>query len=74
MNEVSHPLRNIECNNLRPRALAQEILSMLGRNLNSEPQAIQIELSMQAVELFVSQWIRNIRDITDPAHKVHTLV
>jgi len=37
-------------------------------------RAIQIGLSGRAVELYVSQWIRKITDVTDLAHKVHALV
>jgi hypothetical protein len=37
-------------------------------------RAIQIGLSRQAVDLYVSQWIRRITDVTDLAHRVHALV
>jgi hypothetical protein len=44
------------------------------RNLQLEPLAyrsIQIGLSREAVDLYVSQWIRKITDITDLAHEIH---
>ena len=39
-----------------------------------ENRAIQIGLSHEAVNLYVSQWIRKITDVTPLAHEIHTLV
>src|SRR4051794_37082793 len=37
-------------------------------------RTIQIGVSREAIPLYVSQWIQNIRDITDEAHSIHDLV
>lgn len=37
-------------------------------------RAIQIGLSMEAVELYTSQWICKITDVTALAHRIHALV
>jgi Domain of unknown function (DUF4291) len=39
-----------------------------------EHRAIQIGLSKQAVELYVTNWICKITDVTSLAHRVHALV
>lgn len=47
------------------------------RDLLLEPQAhraIQIGLSKEAVELYVSQWIVRVSDVTPLAHAIHALV
>ena len=47
------------------------------RNLCLEPlrhRTIQIGLGKEALNLYVSQWIQNITDITDLAHSIHALV
>ena len=37
-------------------------------------RAIQIGLSGEAVERYVTQWIRSIEDVTALAHRIHDLV
>ncbi len=37
-------------------------------------RAIQIGLSQEAVQLYVSEWIRRITDVTSLAHRIHALV
>jgi len=37
-------------------------------------RAIQIGLSKEAVKLYISQWIRQITDVTPLAHEIHALV
>jgi Domain of unknown function (DUF4291) len=47
------------------------------RDLLLQPQAyrsIQIGLSKQAVDLYVSEWIQHITDVTPLAHNIHALV
>ncbi len=44
-------------------------------HLNALPyRSIQIGLSKAAVELYVSQWIQRITDITDMSHAIHRLI
>lgn len=44
-------------------------------HLNALPhRSIQIGLSKTAVELYISQWIQKITDITDMAHAIHALI
>jgi len=44
-------------------------------HLNALPyRSVQIGLSKVAVELYVSQWIRKITDITDMSHAIHALI
>ncbi|KGE51461.1 DUF4291 domain-containing protein [Xanthomonas axonopodis pv. vasculorum] len=47
------------------------------RDLSLQPlphRAIQIGLSQEAVQLYVSEWIRRITDVTSLAHRIHVLV
>lgn len=47
------------------------------RDLRLEPlphRAIQIGLGGEAVERYVTQWIRSITDVTASAHRIHDLV
>ncbi|QBG95216.1 DUF4291 family protein [Xanthomonas oryzae] len=47
------------------------------RDLSLQPlphRAIQIGLGKQAVQLYVSEWIQRITDVTPLAHSIHSLV
>ena len=47
------------------------------RNLRLEPltyRSIQIGLGKSAVDLYVNQWIQRMTDITDVAHRIHSVL